>query len=122
MHEASATYRVVGGMSEWTRLIAASVPGEIRFNTRVVSVSQDAGGAVVTTNTGEQIRARAVICTLPANAIDGIEFTPALPTVWQRQNTEKVASQGTKVWIKVRGSLPRFFGYATPQHLSLIHI
>ena len=116
MHEASATYRVVDGMSEWTRLIGASVPGQIRLSTTVASVSQDADGAVVTTSDGEQIRARAVICTLPANAIDGIEFTPALPEVWQRLNAEKVASQGTKVWVKVRGSLPRFFGYATPQH------
>ena len=116
MHEASATYRVLGGMSEWTGLIAASVPGEIRLTTRVVSVAQQADEALVTTSTGEQVRARAVICTLPANAIDGIEFTPALPEVWQRQNAEKVASQGTKIWIKVRGSLPRFFGYATPQH------
>lgn len=116
MHEASATFRVVGGMSEWTKLIAASVPGEIRLNTVVASVSQDADGAVVTTDDGEQIRARAVICTLPANAIDDIEFTPPLPEVWQRLNAEKVASQGTKVWVKVRGSLPRFFGYATPQH------
>ena len=116
MHEASATYRVLGGMSEWTGLIAASVPGEIRLTTRVVSVAQQADEALVTTSTGELVRARAVICTLPANAIDGIEFTPALPEVWQRQNAEKVASQGTKIWIKVRGSLPRFFGYATPQH------
>lgn len=116
MHEASATYRVVDGMSEWTRLIAASVPGQIRLSTTVASISHDADGAVVTTNDGEQVRARAVICTLPANAIDGIEFTPPLPEVWQRLNAEKVASQGTKVWVKVRGSLPRFFGYATPQH------
>ncbi len=116
MHEASATYRVSGGMSEWTTLIAASVPGEIRLNTTVASITQDADGAIVATSSGEQIRARAVLCTLPANAIGSIDFVPPLPPVWQRQYTEKVASQGTKVWIKVKGSLPRFFGYATPQH------
>ncbi len=116
MHEASATYRVVGGMSEWTALIADSVPGEIRLNTTVVSVSQDADGATVATADGELIRSRAVISTLPVNAIDGIEFEPALPAAWIRQHAEGVASQGVKLWIKVRGSMPRFFGYATPQH------
>ena len=116
MHEASATYRVVGGMSEWTRLIAKSVPGEIRLNTRVTAVAQHPGGTTVTCANGTQINARAVISTLPANAIGGIKFSPELPAVWQRQFAEKVASQGTKVWVKVRGSLPRFFGYATPQH------
>lgn len=116
MHEASATYRVVGGMSAWTALIAESVPGEIRLHTTVTSVRQDADGVLVTTAAGEEIRARAVVCTLPVNAMNSIEFSPALPEVWQRQNAETVASQGTKVWIKVRGAMPRFFGYATPQH------
>lgn len=116
MHEASATYRVVGGMSEWTRLIAESVPGEIRLNSRVTAVSHDESGATVTLSDGSEVRARAVIVTLPVNAITSIDFSPALPEVWQRQNAERVASRGTKVWIKVRGSMPRFFGYATPQH------
>jgi monoamine oxidase len=116
MHEASATYRVVGGMSAWTALIAESVPGEIRLHTTVTAVRQDADGVLVTTAAGEEIRARAVVCTLPVNAMNSIEFSPALPEVWQRQNAETVASQGTKVWIKVRGAMPRFFGYATPQH------
>ena len=116
MHEASATYRVEGGMSAWTALIAESVPGEIRLNTTVTAVQQDAKGVLVTTASGEEIRARAVVCTLPVNAIGAISFSPALPEVWQRQHAETVASQGTKVWIKVRGAMPRFFGYATPQH------
>lgn len=116
MHEASATYRVVGGMSEWTRRIAADLRGELRLGTTVATVSRDADGATVTTTTGEQIRARAVISTLPVNAIGEIEFEPALPAVWARQHAETVASQGTKIWIKVRGAIPRFFGYASPQH------
>lgn len=116
MHEASATYRVVGGMSGWTRLIAESVPGEIRLGAVVTRVEHDASGATVTTSDGGAITARAVISTLPVNAVGGIEFEPALPAAWLRQHAETVASQGAKVWIKVRGSLPRFFGYATPQH------
>lgn len=116
MHEASSTFRVVGGMSAWTQLIADSVPGEIRLGTTVTRVTHDELGATVTTSTGEEFRARAVISTLPVNAVASIEFSPALPDVWRRQNAETVASQGTKVWIKVRGSMTRFFGYATPQH------
>ena len=116
MHEASATYRVEGGMSAWTASIAESVPGEIRLDTRVTSVAQDRDGATVTTEAGDEIRARFVVSTLPVNAIEGIEFSPELPEVWARQGAERVASQGTKVWIRVRGSVPRFFGYATPSH------
>ncbi|WP_024356039.1 flavin monoamine oxidase family protein [Leucobacter chironomi] len=119
MHEASATFRVVDGMRGFTNRVAADVPGEIRLNTTVASVTRQGDGAdahaIVETADGEQIRARRVVTTLPVNAIAGIRFDPPLPEVWQRQNTETVASQGTKVWIRAQGHLPRFFAYAS-QH------
>ncbi|QIK63086.1 FAD-dependent oxidoreductase [Leucobacter viscericola] len=115
MHEASATYRIVDGMGGLTTLIAADVPGEIRLNTTVTSVTQTETGALVETTDGEQIQARKVVNTLPVNASAGIHFTPELPDVWLRQHAETVASQGTKVWMRVEGHIPRFSGYAT-QH------
>jgi monoamine oxidase len=116
MHEASATYRVVGGMSAWTSAIAEDVRGEIRLNTPVTSVAQHGDQVVVTTATGEQIRALRVITTLPINAATSIEWEPALPAAWLRASSETVASQGTKVWIKVRGRVPRFAAYGTQHH------
>ncbi len=116
MHEASATYRVVGGMSAWTARIAEDVPGGIRLNTLVTAVSEEDGLAVVETEGGERITARRVISTLPVNAISGIRFDPPLPEAWHRASSETVASQGTKVWVKVRGSIPRFFAYASQRH------
>ncbi|WP_053385488.1 flavin monoamine oxidase family protein [Leucobacter celer] len=119
MHEASATYRVVDGMRGFADALAADVVGEIRLDTTVVSVTRSGAGsdahAIVETEDGERIRARRVISTLPVNAIAGIAFEPALPEVWQRQNAETVASQGTKVWLRAKGHLPRFFAYAS-QH------
>lgn len=115
MHEASATYRVVGGMSSFTAAIAADVPGDVRLSTTVVSVAHDADGAEVELADGSRIRTRRVVSTLPANAISGITFDPPLPEVWQRLSEERVASQGTKVWIRARGHVPRFFAYAS-QH------
>lgn len=116
MHEASATYRVVGGMSAWTAEIAASSGSRIRVGTRVTRVQHDADGAVVTCDDGSTVRAAQVICTLPVNAIHTIEFLPELPDVWTRQNRETVASRGTKVWIKVAGKVTRFFAYGTQHH------
>ena len=116
MHEASSTFRVVGGMRGFADALAADVPGEIRLGSVVAAVEQDASGAVVETADGVRVRARRVVCTLPANAIDGIRFAPALPEVWRRLNAEGVASRGTKVWIRARGHLPRFFAYASQHH------
>src|ERR1700753_1383400 len=47
MHEASATYRVVGGMSGFTAAIAADVAGEIRLGATVSGGAQTGGGAGV---------------------------------------------------------------------------
>ncbi|MBK0421704.1 FAD-dependent oxidoreductase [Leucobacter sp. CSA2] len=116
MHEASATYRVVGGMSDWTAAIARDVPGEIRFGTTVAAVTDDGDSVTVETADGERIRAGRVVSTLPINAITGVRFSPELPEVWRRAAAETVASQGTKVWIKVRGEIPRFFAYGTQDH------
>jgi monoamine oxidase len=116
MHEASATYRVVGGMSGFTAAIAADVAGEIRLGATVTRVAQAADGAVVTCADGTELRARRVISTLPVNAIAGIAWEPGLPGAWQRANAETVASQGVKVWVQARGRVPRFFAYASPRH------
>lgn len=111
MHEASATYRIVGGMGGLTALIAADVPGEIRLNTTVVAITQHADGAIVECADGTRIQACKVVNTLPVNASNGIHFTPELPEVWQRQRAETVASQGTKVWLRAEGHVTRFAAY-----------
>ena len=115
MHEASATYRVVGGMSAFTAEIARDVPGDIRLGATVAAVTQADGAATVELADGSLIRSRRVISTLPANAISTIAFTPPLPDVWRRLDDERVASRGTKAWIRARGHVPRFFAYAS-QH------
>lgn len=116
MHEASATYRVVGGMSGFTQAIAADVAGEIRLGTAVTRVVHSADGAVVTCADGTEARGRRVISTLPVNAIAGIQWEPGLPDAWRRANAETFASHGVKVWVKVRGQVPRFFAYASQRH------
>lgn len=112
MHEASATYRVVGGMSAFTGAIADDVPGEIRLGTRVTSIECNADHGIVTCEDGAQIEARRIVMTLPINAIHSIAVSPALPGAWVTANRERVASQGIKVWIRVRGAVKRFFAYA----------
>lgn len=116
MHEASATYRVAEGMSAFSAAIAADVSGDIRLNSTVTAIDHHRDGAIVTLSDGGEIRARRVVMTLPVNAVDTIAVTPALPDVWRRANRERVASQGIKIWIKVRGRLPRFFAYASQHH------
>ena len=56
MHEASATYRVVGGMSGFTAAIVADVAGDIRLGASVRRVVQTADGAIALTGSVEITR------------------------------------------------------------------
>lgn len=116
MHEVSSTYKIVGGMSGFTAAIAADVPGEIRLGARVSRVEKHGDGVVVTCADGGRVRARRVVCTLPTNALPAIEWSPGLPEAWRRASSETVACQGVKAWVKVRGRVPRFFGYTSQRH------
>lgn len=121
MHEASATYRIEGGMTGFIGALAEDVAGEIRLNRQVHRVEHGSDSAVVNYGDGQQIQAKHVVVTQPINIIDSIDFTPPLGDVWQRATKEKVASQGTKVWIKVKGRVERFFAYSTQRHpLSVV--
>jgi len=122
MHDASATYRVVGGMSAFVGAIADDGGADIRTHSVVTSIRQDADGVTVECDDGRQpLRASRVIVTLPINALDTIEFEPSLSKTRMRANEERVASQGVKVWIRVRGEVERFFAYSTQHHpLSVV--
>lgn len=140
MHEASATYRIKGGTRALASAISADIRGEIRLGVRAeriiqpslarvsnASASDRPAGSVadscadpqlvtVECSDGAVVEGRYVVSTLPVNAIREISFDPPLPAAWVRQNQERVASQGVKVWIKAAGHLPRFFAYAHQYH------
>ncbi|TFC49258.1 FAD-dependent oxidoreductase [Cryobacterium sp. TMT1-21] len=116
MHEASATYSVVGGMSAFTQAIAEDVRGEIRLGTTVRSIDHQADFGIVTCEDGTQVRARRIIMTLPINAVHSIRMSPELPEAWSASNRERVGSQGIKLWIRVRGAVTPFFAYASQRH------
>lgn len=116
MHEASSTYSIVGGMSAFAQAIAEDVSGEIRLGATVRSIEHNPDFGIVTCADGTQVRARRIIMTLPINAAHGIAMSPGLPEAWTTSNRERVASQGIKLWIRVRGAVTPFFAYASQRH------
>lgn len=56
--------------------------------------------------------------TVPLNTLGQIRFTPGLSAVKQRAASEGQASHGSKLWVQVRGHLPRpLFALAPDDHL-----
>ncbi|MGR6965040.1 flavin monoamine oxidase family protein [Geodermatophilus sp. URMC 61] len=112
MFEACATYKVVGGTRGLIEAIAADAGVEIRTNTRVVSVAQDDTGVTVTLEDGATLTAAAVVATLPLNMLDSVSFDPPLSEGKRRAAHQGQASQGVKVWARLRGEYEPFVALA----------
>ena len=112
MFEACATYKIVGGTRGLIEAIAADAGVEIRTNTRVASVTQDGSGATVTLEDGSTLTAAAVVVTLPLNVLDSVIFDPPLSEGKRRAAHQGQASQGVKVWARLRGEYEPFVALA----------
>jgi phytoene dehydrogenase-like protein len=54
-----------GGMTSLARAILGDFTGDVLLNTPVAAISQDTRGAMVTTQTGRQIKAKSIVSTIP---------------------------------------------------------
>jgi monoamine oxidase len=112
MFEACATYKIVGGTRGLIEAIAADAGVEIRTATRVAAVTQDDRGATVTLEDGSTLTAAAVVLTLPLNVLDSVTFDPPLSEGKRRAAHQGQASQGVKVWARLRGEYEPFVALA----------
>ncbi|AUI50419.1 flavin monoamine oxidase family protein [Arthrobacter crystallopoietes] len=111
MFEACATYKVQGGTVALAEAILADTTADLHLNTAVRRVEQNNDGVTVTTADGATHSAKAVIVTLPLNALGTVEFSPALSEGKQAAASRGQAGLGAKVWIKVKGKWDRFVAF-----------
>ncbi len=110
--ESGAYWRMESGTKSLADALAAESGADIRLSTPVASIDDSGEGVVVTTRAGETIAARAVIVTAPVNALGTIEFTPALRLPTQRLIEEGQPMLNRKLWVRVKGAIEPFTGYA----------
>ncbi|MFD1213947.1 flavin monoamine oxidase family protein [Arthrobacter sp. GCM10027362] len=111
MFEACATYKVEGGTVALAEAMLADAGAELELDAVVTTVEQDDDGATVTTADGRTYTAGAVVVTLPLNALDTVEFSPALSAGKQAAAARGQAGRGAKLWIKVGGRWDRFVAF-----------
>jgi monoamine oxidase len=111
MFEACATYKVEGGTVALAEAILADTTADLHLNTAVKRVEQNNDGVTVTTADGAMHSAKAVIVTLPLNALDTVEFSPALSEGKRAAAARGQAGLGAKLWIKVKGKWDRFVAF-----------
>lgn len=121
MHEASAIYRLEDGNNQLPNAIRSDFAGEVRLNTAVTRIEHDQAGADVTTSDGRVIRARKVAVTVPLNILHKLPVEPPISDEKLRASRAGTASQGLKLWIRVKGPIKPFFAYSSQSHpLSVV--
>jgi monoamine oxidase len=119
--EACATYKPQGGMSNLIGKIADDAQADVRFETTVTRIEQDAAGCRVRTEDGSEYTGDAVIVALPVNTLGDLEFDPPLSAGKQAFAKEGQVSHGYKLWVRVRGKHDPLIAVAAPPHpLTLI--
>ena len=121
---------VVGGMSRVPEAMANEIKGDVRLNTPVAAISQSENGVVVTTTSGETLRARYAISSLPLTVLRTINLEPALPALQAEAVAAIPYGQATSVFLRVKepfwevdglgssswsdGPIGRAYNWATP--------
>lgn len=113
-------FKLVNGMQGIYNAMAEDLNCNIRLNTPVTAIDHDTGGATITLENGEVIKADATVVTVPVGAMNTIDFTPALPDSMQQVIDDGWNSKGAKIWIKIKGH-HKILGYAPfPSKISVL--
>ncbi len=81
--------RVAGGIAQLCEAMAADLGDRLQLGAPVVAVEQDDEQVVVVLADGTRHQAAHLVLTLPPRLVNGLKFTPELPT-WRRETAEKV--------------------------------
>ncbi len=101
--EACGYYTVAEGTIAFLQPILDAAACEVRLNTPIAAVEQSGDHVVVTTHAGEALGARAVVVTVPLNALGDVRFEPALSEGKQAGIALGHAGRGSKLLLRVRG-------------------
>ncbi len=120
LFEAIAKRKLANGTRDLLDRIAADSSATIKLDTVVEAVESGDDGVSLTHSRGTT-EARAALVTVPVNVLGLIDFKPGLRPGLASLAAEKQASRGSKIWVRVKGSMEPFFGYTSVDHpLTLI--
>lgn len=103
MIDCLARYKIETGMSSLITHLSEAAELDVWLEKPASQVTQTADGVRVTTRSGETIEAKKVVCALPMNCLQDIEFDPPLSTEKIALSREQHAAKGMKVLFKTKG-------------------
>jgi pseudooxynicotine dehydrogenase len=115
--DATARFQIKGGTTSLLSNIINDGEAEVRLATPVKSVHDEGGKVVVTTARGEELSCGAVVCSVPMNVINSIEFQPPLPGGVVEAGKQGHPGKGLKIYMKVEGDVGDFSAFSP--HLAM---
>lgn len=115
MNDATGRFHFENGTVSLLNALLAEGHPEVRLGAPVRKVIQDDTHITVVTNSGEELRAKAVVSTVPLNVLQDIEWQPALLETKMQASRETHSGCGTKLHILLEGDYGNFGGVAPSQ-------
>jgi pseudooxynicotine dehydrogenase len=115
MDDASSRYHLQDGTASLLNALMAEGKPELRLGTPVRRVIQAKDHITVVTNSGEELRAKAVVSTVPLNVLRDIDWQPVLAEGKLQASRETHAGFGTKLHAVIEGDYGDFGGVAPSQ-------
>lgn len=115
--DATARFQIKEGTESLLGNIIDDGGADVRLATPVKSVRDEGSKVVVTTTRGEELSCGAVICSVPMNVINSIEFQPPLSAGVVEAGKQRHPGKGIKFYMKVKGDIGNFFAFSA--HLPM---
>jgi monoamine oxidase len=115
MFDKLGRYKIKQGTSALAQAILSDCQKvTLLLSTPILSIDRTSGnGVLVRTQTGQLIKGRAVIVTVPLNVLKNIEFNPPLELKKKEAVATGQCRGGTKFWVKLEKPVGNWFGFAS---------
>jgi monoamine oxidase len=117
--DSTTRFQLKGGTIGLINSIVEDGGAEVRLATPVKSIHDLGDKVVVTTSRGEKLTCGAIICTVPMNTINAIDFQPPLLSGVVEAGRQGHPGQGLKFYMKVAGDLGNFASFSA--HLPITY-
>lgn len=107
-------HTLVPGVGILAERMISLAKADLRLNSPVNAVDHEPDGVTVTGANGERMKARAVICCLPLNALAALRFTPELSDAKRRAIAIGHGGRSLKLWLRVKGVAPGILASGGP--------
>ncbi|MGW0699018.1 flavin monoamine oxidase family protein [Streptomyces sp. NPDC002867] len=110
--ETAGFWPIEGGTKRLIEAMLDESKADLCLSTPVSAIEDDGSAVVVTTRTGERIRARSAVVALPLNTLGDVTITPELAQPVRGMIEQKHPMRTSKIWARVRGEIEPFYAFA----------